>query len=256
MSSLAKAYHHDRHHAVAEAQDIAKPIVSEELLSTLPLQVQRHFRLCGFVGKPMAMNADIVWAESFIRLKRGQAWKTLNTLQFNSVKPIMRTSLMKLRGVPFEGKDYYREGVGTMKGKVLRVFDVIDAEGPELSQAALITSFAESMLLSGYAFQDYLTWIPGEDHVDAVLNDSGISVRGRFLFDDEGKFKCFESTERFFDLGNGNFEKRKFTAEVIDYREEAGVYQPQTVSVSWWLDEGQFEYFKGSIERIETNVEQ
>lgn len=253
---MKKQYYKDRAEEI-KRQTISTntEILTEEKINSLPQAIQKHFRLSGFVGNPIAMNADIVWKKSFLKLKPKGTWKTLNTLQFNSVNPIMRTALMKVRNMCFVGRDLYKNGQGTMTGKILNLFTVIDAKGLKVSQAALVTSFCEMMLLSGYAFQDYLKWEAIDDYtVNTKLTDHDFTVNGTFHFDKEGKFEYFETDERFFDTGNGVYEKKKFTARVHQYRKTGDFYQPQNVSVSWFLNNGEHEYFKGEIEQINYNV--
>ncbi len=238
-------------------QHFKNEILIYEKLTVLPKPIQKHFRLCGFLGKPIAMNADIIWKNSFIRLKPNQDWKPLYTLQFNSVNPIMRIAFMKVTKMFFTGKDFYKNGQGTMKGRIFKLFTVIDAKGKEISQSALITSFCEMMLLSGYAFQKYVEWKEIDDHtVQGILTDQNFRVSGFFHFDEEGKFEYFESYDRYFDKGNGNFEKKKFIAKINSYKKVNNYYQPEKVSVSWILNDNEYKYYKGTIERIEYNTTQ
>lgn len=230
-------------------------ILTEQKLATLPKVIQKHFKLSGFVGKPIAMNADVVWQESFLKLKPNQDWREIETIQFNSVNPIMRTTYMKVKKMFFSGKDLYKNGEGTMKGKIFNLFTVINAKGEEISQAALITSFCEMMLLSGYAFQNYIKWQEINEYtIKAELSDHNFNVNGTFYFDKEGKFNYFETKERYFDKGNGKYEKTRFRATVNSYKKVGLCYQPKEVSVSWFLNNGEYEYYKGIIEQIKYNV--
>lgn len=253
---MKKQYEQDRVEAIKQWQKVGKTeILTEEKLSTLPNAIQKHFRLSGFVGKPITMNADVIWKESFIKLKPNQNWKSLQTLQFNSVNPIMRTAFMKVNKMFFAGKDLYKNGQGTMQGKILNLFSVIDAKGKEISQSALVTSFCEMMLLSGYAFQDYVQWQEIDDKtVKATLNDHQHTVSGCFYFDEEGKFSYFETDDRYFDTGNGNFEKKTFRAKVNTYKKVGEAYQPECISCLWVLNGTEYEYFKGEIQQINYNV--
>lgn len=253
---MKKYFFKDRSKEIEKLQyRLDKEILTEQKLSTLPKIIQKHFTLSGFVGKPIAMNADFVWKESYLKLKPNQNWKKIQTLQFNSVNPIMRTAYMKVKKMFFTGKDLYKNGRGTMKGKFLNMFTVIDAKGKEISQSALITSFCEMMLLSGYAFQDYIKWEEVNDYtIKAELNDHNFTVNGTFYFDKEGKFNYFETKDRYFDKGNGKYEKITFKAKVNNYKKIGSYYQPQEVSVSWVLDSGEYEYYKGTIKQVKYNV--
>lgn len=255
---MKKQYYRDRGEAISQLKSHLKiDILTNEKLASLPKAIQKHFILSGFVGKPIAMNADVIWEESFIKLKPNQNWKPLETLQFNSVSPIMRTAFMRVKKMFFTGKDLYKNGQGSMKGKILKFFTVINAEGQKISQAALITSFCEMMLLSGYAFQNYIHWQQVNEHtVNAQLTDHNFKVEGTFHFDKEGKFEYFETNDRFFDTGNGTYQKKKFMAKIHSYKKLGNFYQPENISVCWQLNNGNYEYYKGKIARIDYNVTQ
>lgn len=251
---MKSQFYTDRKEAVRKSQKLPKVFLTEELLSSIPAPIQRYFRLRGFVDKPLVYFADVLWEESFIKLKPDQDWRALDTLQFNAVNPIMRSSYMKVKSMFFVGKDLYKDGHGTMIGKILGFIPVMNAKGKEISQAALVTSFSELLLLSGYAFQDYITWEYINDHeVKAILSDHGMTVEGTFHFDELGRFSHFITDDRYFDLGNGQFDKRRFTAKVKSYRNVGQYDQPEEVSVSWILDDGEYEYFKGVIKAFKYN---
>lgn len=253
---MKKQFYKDRKHEIEQlCQHFENEILTEEKLATLPKPIQNHFRISGFVGKPLAMNADVIWEKSFLKLKPNQDWKTLETIQFNSVNPIMRTAFMKVNKMFFAGKDFYKNGQGQMTGKILNLFKVVNAKGDEVSQSALMVSFCEMMLLSGYSFQNYIKWEEVDDYtVKATLCDQNITVNGVFYFDKEGKFERFETHERFFDMGKGYYKKKKFTAQVKSYKKIDDYFQPKDVSVFWDLENGKYEYFKGTIDTIKYNV--
>lgn len=256
---MKRQYQQDRADAIMLNKNIdsTQDILTQQKLSCLPKAIQHYYQLCGFIGKPIAMNADIIWEESHIKIKPEQNWKKLTTRQFNSVNPIMRTALMKVNSMFFTGKDLYKDGQGSMKAKILNLFPIINATGKELSQSALITSFSEMLLLSGYALQDYIKWQEIDAQtVKAELQDHDFQVTGIFHFDATGKWTSFETEDRYFDQGKGNHQKIKFTAKVASYRHSGDYYLPYEVSVSWWLDTGEYEYYKGKIKQINYNVKQ
>jgi hypothetical protein len=230
-------------------------ILTNEKIATLPSILQKYYAISGFLDKPIALNADIIWKESFIKLKRDGDWKALKTSQFNSVNPIMRTSYMKVKRMFFAGKDLYKEGKASMIGKVFNLFKVINASGPQLSQSALITSFCEFMLISGYALQDYVSWEEIDDTtIRGTLKDHAFEVSGLFSFDKEGKFKYFETDDRYYDEGDGNYVKKKFLARFDSYKQVDGALQVENITALWRLDDGDYEYYKGTIDHIVYNV--
>ena len=254
---MKTTYLKDRKKEIAQLKLQASPeILTEKHIAHLPFPIRQHYKHCGFLDQPIAMNADVIWKDSYIKLKQGQKWRKLKTLQFNSVRPLMRTSFMKVSNMFFAGKDLYKEGQGTMIGKLFNLFPIINASGEELSQSALITIFCEMLLVSGYALQDYVEW-QEIDHctVSAILSDHNFKVKGVFHFDKMGKFHHFETDDRFYDTGKGKFEKKKFKAFIDSYQMKDHHYIPENVRVQWCLENGDYDYFTGTIQRIDYNVE-
>lgn len=127
----------------------------------------------------------------------------------------MRTAFMKVDKMFFDGKDFYKNGQGTMKGKILNLFTFIDAKGKEISQSALITSFCEMMLLSGYAFQKYVEWEEIDDNtVKGILTGQIFKVSGIFHFDEKVTF------ETFFERATLNPNSELITGLICGYRIE------------------------------------
>lgn len=59
-------------------------IFTEQLIEDLPEPIKNYLRICGYINKPVMNNADISWAESFIKLsseKNGQDLKRNNLIQ-------------------------------------------------------------------------------------------------------------------------------------------------------------------------------
>ncbi|HRF96308.1 MAG TPA: hypothetical protein PLZ51_13975, partial [Aggregatilineales bacterium] len=73
-------------------QEIAKyahlrrdEVFTESDIAHLPVPIQRYFHACGYIGKPKMVNAEVIWADSAIKMGVDKAWMPLKTYQFNSV---------------------------------------------------------------------------------------------------------------------------------------------------------------------------
>lgn len=253
---MKRKYYQDRNKEIERYQNKYNQVaLNLENVSHLPKPIQKFYNISGYLNAPIAMNADIIWKESSIKLKPNSSWKKLKTLQFNAVNPIMRTAYMKVDKMFFAGKDIYKNGQGKMKGKILNLFNVMNAEGDEISQSALITIFAEFMLVSGYAIQNYVEWETiDKNTVRGTLHDHKFTVTGNFHFDEEGKFRRFDSMDRYYSLDNGQFEKKKFMVNINSYKKINNFFSPEQVSASWLIDGKEYTYYKGTIERIDYNV--
>lgn len=230
-------------------------IFTEELIKELPEPLKKYLRVCGYINTPVPVNANVYWSESWLKMSPGKDWGKLHTTQFNSVKPIGRVAYMKFLTMPVAARDLYRDGYGEINGKLLNLIKVAFDNSKEVAQSALITTFCEFMLIPGYLLLDNVKW----EHIDnysvrGVLTDNGIEVSGIFYFNDEGLFTHFETHDRYFTTSKNSYEKVKFSVIADSYKTQDNLKISEKVKVMWHLPEGDFEYYKGTIDKIEFNV--
>ncbi len=230
-------------------------VITEELIKDLPEPLRKYLRVCGYIGTPIPVNANVYWAESWLKMSPKKDWRSLNTIQFNSINPIGRVAYMKFLSMPVVAQDLYRDGYGEMNGKLLNLVRVVFDNSKETAQSALITSFSEFMLIPGYLFLENVRWEYIDDlSVRGILIDNGIQVSGIFHFNEEGLFTYFETDDRYFKMGKNTYEKVRFSAIVEGYKMQGDVKICEKVKIVWHLPEGDYEYYKGVIEKIVFNV--
>ncbi|HHT22259.1 MAG TPA: hypothetical protein GXZ87_02950 [Bacteroidales bacterium] len=230
-------------------------IFSEEIIEHLHEPLRNYLRVCGFINTPIPVNADVYWTESWLKMSPTKDWGKLHTTQFNSVKPIGRVAYMKILSMPVAARDLYRDGYGEMNVKLLNLIKVAFDNSKEIAQSALITTFCEFMLIPGYLFLDNVKWEQIDDYtVRGTLVDNEIEVSGMFYFDKDGLFTHFETFDRYFTVGKNSYKKVKFSVIVDSYKTQDNLKIAEKVKVMWHLPEGDFEYYKGMIDRIEFNV--
>lgn len=230
-------------------------VFTEELIKDLPEPLKKYLRICGYVNTPVPINANVYWAESWLKMSPEKEWRKLHTTQFNSVKPIGRSAYMKILGMPVAARDLYRDGYGEMNVKLLNLIKVAFDNSKEVAQSALITTFCEFMLIPGYLLLDNVKWEQIDDYsIRGTVVDNGIEVSGIFYFNEEGLFTHFETFDRYFTTGKNSYKKVKFSVVVESYKTQYKLKIGEKVKVMWHLPEGNYEYYKGTIDRIEFNV--
>ncbi len=140
--------------------------ITTENIAHLPEPVRRYLHHCGFVDRPMANNAEVIWADSRIKMKPGQRWMRLKTLQHNFVEDPCRIAYMRanmLGLIPFEGRDRYLNGGGHMFGTLGRMIKVFDARDRETFLGAAVVVLAEVLLIPLYSIQPYIHWEAVDD---------------------------------------------------------------------------------------------
>jgi len=254
-SGMKKVYINDRAELLARTQEKEPAVFTEALIEQLPEPIKRHLSLCGYMNTPVPVNANVYWSESWLRMSPEKDWVKLHTSQFNAVKPIGRVALMKFETMPVAARDLYCDGYGEMNGKLLNLIRVVFDNSKETAQSALITVFCEFMFIPGYLLVDNVTWEElSPNAVKGTLIDNGIEVIGVFYFDEEGLFSHFMTEDRYYTIGKNQYKKVKFTAAVDSYKMQGNLKVCEKVKIVWHLPEGDFEYYKGIIDRIEVNV--
>ncbi len=232
--------------------------LSEEDIAHLPDSVKNYIRSCGYVGKPRTDNARIFWKDvSFKRSKTAQ-WLKLDCLQFNSVPEPCRIVYMKsFLGFifPFEGRDKYQNGIGNMFIKILYLLKVQDAKSREMDCSGLVTTLAETLLLPWQALQPYIKWSEyGPDKAKATIEFGGNKVSGIFEFNENYEMTRFVSDDRFQSQSDSSSRNIRWAAVSGNYIEKDGIKFPSSFSGVWYQDEGELEYFKGTIDSILYNI--
>ena len=78
---------------------------TEESIQHLPELLKKYLRVCGYINTPIPVNANVYWTESRLKMSPDKDWGELQTIQFNSVKPIGRVAYMKFLTMPVAARD-------------------------------------------------------------------------------------------------------------------------------------------------------
>lgn len=230
-------------------------VFTEELVAGLPEPLVRYLAVCGYMNKPVPFNADISWSESFLKLSPGKDWGQLKTIQFNSVNPIGRVAYMKFLKMPVAGRDLYHDGYGEMRGKLAGLFRIIFDNSKQTAQSVLITAFCEFTMVPGYLLSEKVKWEQiYNKSVRGTLNDYGISAVAVFRFSDEGLLTEVETSDRYYTEGKNRYRKVGFSAVIESYRKQGEITIPEKMKAVWHLPEGDYEYFRGTVDRVVYNV--
>lgn len=253
--NMKRVFAKDKAAFLARNKAFTTELFTEEVIKDLPEPLKKYLRVCGYINTPIPINAAVNWTESWLKLSPDKEWGKLQTIQFNSVKPIGRVAYMKFISIPVAARDLYCDGYGEMKGKLLNLIPVVFDNSKEVAQSALITAFCEFFFIPGYLLVDAITWEQLNAHsVRGTLEDNGITVSGIFYFNDEGLMTRFETNDRYYSTGKQTYQKVPFSALVDSYRMQGNLKICENVRIVWHLPEGDYEYYKGIVESIECNV--
>jgi hypothetical protein len=256
-SSMRDRYESEVAAEVAKPAPVDTGVFTEEDMAALPEPVRRHFRVCGFLGQKKMRNARLEWKE--LNLKRGKdkSWMKVKTRQFNSVPQPARIVLMqgRLFGLlPFEGRDKYQDGRGNLLVRALGLFTVVDSKSTRMDSSELVTVLAEALLAPSYCLQPYMRWEPVDSATArATLEYGGSHVSGEFHFNAAGECVRFTTRDRWQD-GNDSAPV-PWSAVFSDYLERDGIRFAAGIRALWHEQGGEFEYARGTLERIVYDVD-
>ena len=226
---------------------------SEEFLH-LPLVIRRYIEYCGYIRTPKMSYLKMEYHDvNFMQGKTGPSLK-IDYTQYDFVAQPCRMALIdsSMFGVPFEGYDYYQNGVGGMKGVIAKCITLFHQTGAEMDKACLVTYLAECMFAPSALLQDYITLEEVSDYeVKATIQYAGQSASGIFTFNERYEYVLFTTNDRGVTNADGTMEYVPWSAVCGDYQlSESGIKYPTKFKAVWNYPDGDFIYFDGRISEI------
>lgn len=223
-------------------------------VENLPELLQRYLDHCGYLDAPQARWMSMCYKDVAFLMKAGGPTLTIDYTQINTAAEPARLALVEssFYGMPFQGYDYYQDGVGGMKGVIAKGITLFDQRGTEMDRAALVTYLAEILFLPSALFSDNIHFEEaGEDLLRATLTAYGQTVSGVFTFNDKAEMICFTTDDRYLAADDGTMIRTPWIATCGDYqRAKNGCLQPTTFKATWQMPDGDFTYFDGKISAI------
>jgi len=147
--------------------------------------------------------------------------------------------------------DYYLDGEGLLEARLFGSWRLARAVGPQVSKGELMRYLAElawaphAMLLN-----PRLTWREIDATTVEVSAESQAGlVRVRLVFED-GDLARIEADDRPRAVGR-RLVPTRWEGRCCDYREMEGCRIPTRAAVSWLLEDGPFEYWRGSVTALQ-----
>ncbi|OCX53879.1 hypothetical protein BEL04_06225 [Mucilaginibacter sp. PPCGB 2223] len=216
----------------------------------LPPILQRYLAFCGITGDECTREVQIEWKNAMLKFSPRRHWTHIRCIQTNVLPEPVRLVYMKTllwNFIPFDAVDEYIKGTGIMLIKLLNLFTISKAAGPEMDKAELVTILAETMLVPAYALQYYISWEVVDDLcIKGTITHNHITASGLFHFDETGYPVCFETEDRYYTAKNGSYRQYKWKA----YLKYSGKKHAQQFSAVWQMPGGDYEYFKGEIAKV------
>ena len=229
-------------------------VFSEDDFLHLPDLLQKYIQYTGYIGTPKMSLMKIDYQDvDFVLGKDGKKLK-INYTQYNYVDEPSRLAMIdtSLFGIPFQGYDYYNNGMGGMKGVIGKIITLFDQTGADMDKACLATFLAEALLMPTVLLQDYISFEELEPlKLKATITYWGQTTSGVFTFNENYEMISFYTEDRAMTDTDGTKTTLPWSAICGDYQEsESGIKYPTTFKAVWHYPDEDFVYFDGRIDRL------
>lgn len=250
-SPLKSEFSKDVKERIEKSTSVSKSEITKEDLAAFPPAIQKYVEACGYIGTPHKNYLRMFYKNvDFMQGKTGPKLK-IDYTQYDLAAEPCRLALIdsSMFGIPFQGYDYYKNGVGGMKGVLAKCFTLFNQTGAEMDKACLATYLAEIMFLPSALLNDSITFEEIDDYnVRATITYKGQTCTGVFTFNQNYEYISFTTNDRAVSNPDGTMENIPWSAICGDYEVSAsGIKYPATFKAVWHYPEGNFVYFDGKI---------
>lgn len=241
-----------RLHAAARPEPLA-----ESAVSSLPAPLQRYLRVAGAMGQPRVHHFRAAW-RGRIRGAARDPWMPFTAEQYDFPGEPSRFFHMRARraGLPVSVLHVFAEGAASMRVRLLSLFPITDAKGPELTRAETVTLFNDLCLLApGALVGPAFTFEPidaGSVHGTYTLGAH--TVHATLHLNDRGELVDFVSEDRLMASPDGRtFTPCRWSTPVRDYRRYGDARASSRGAGLWHLPEGAFTYIELELLDLQIN---
>lgn len=229
-------------------------VIRKEDLENLPEPVQKWLVNAHIVGK-VKIDTVRLKQKGMMRIKEGGPWMTAHAEQyFRTDKPgfVWKANVQMAPLFNFSGMDHYQEGKGNMSIKLLSLFPVVDAKGPEIDESTLLRYLAEMQWFPTVALNSYIKWDPIDaNSARATMSYKGITASGVFSFNDNGDLISFKA-KRYKEV-NGKYVLTDWGGVNKEFKEFNGIRIPSNSDIIWYEQKGEFNWFQFEVTEVEYN---
>jgi hypothetical protein len=224
-------------------------VFAAELVAELPEPAQRWLIHAIPAGTPLWRTADVTMSGE---IKLG-AWRRFSARQI--VAPdagYVWAATAWVAGLPVRGFDRFSSGTGEMRWRMLGLFPVVTARGPDVSRSAAGRLVSE-IVISPTAFRA-ATWTSGrtKDHVVGTWLLGGEQESVELEIGESGQVTS-ALISRWGNPDGQPFGRYPFGCTVHSERDFHGVRIPATISAGWWWGtdrQAQGEFFRARITAV------
>lgn len=246
--------------ALADSPATSGALVTAQDLSGLPGPLAAYLRRSGVLGRPPVSSFS---AQFHGRIRSGpdQAWMPFTGEQVNTYGPRPRRLFIMdatRSGLPVTVLHSFSDTTATMRVRVLSLFTVVNASGPEMDRGETVTVFNDLVVLApGAIVNAPVRWTAMDaHHVRGVYTDGDQTVSAVLTFDADHDLVDFVSDDRLRASTDGKtFEHQTWSTPLSEHRNTDGRRVLAVGEGQWHAPppEGLFTYVELHVDDITYN---
>lgn len=242
--------------ALEQNKILNNEILTEDDIQSLPRVVQKYIRYTGCIGKEKVKNFRAEFTGG-IRSKPSDRFMPLHSVQYNFFHEPTRLFYIaaKKMGIPATGIHLYIEQKAVMIIKILGLFKVVDAKGPEMDQGETVTVFNDMCFMAPASLTDKnITWEEiDNDSVTAHFKNGNLKISADLHFNKDGQLVNFISDDRFETTDGKTYRNYPWMTPVTKYSDINGHCLPSEAKLIYKYPDTDFCYGEFRLVKIEYN---
>ena len=206
-------------------------------VSGLPEGVRLYLEHAIAAGTPLA-SAVRLRMHGEIKLKRWHSFTAEQVILWN--RGMIWQAAVRMFGMPLRGGDFFLNGNGAMRWKLLGILPAVNAAGPDISRSAADRINIESIWLPSVLCGEGVSWSATGKHLHARFSAHGESAEIDYIVNTEGRIEKV-SMKRWGNPDGGPFHYSPFGALVEEEDTFGGYTIPVHMRVGWSFGTNDFE---------------
>ena len=178
--------------------------------------------------------------------------------QQSFVEPAVRLFLIRasMFGVPFVTLHRYVGDAATFRVKLLGLFTVVDAAGPQMDQSETVTLLNDMALLAPSSLTSpRVSWSDVDTRqARATFSNAGHTVSALLSFGEDGALVDFLSEDRYRTADGKSYDLEPWSTPVDAWADFDGRRLPVRAHARWLEPQGELCYARFEIEDVAYNV--
>ncbi|GBE18485.1 hypothetical protein BMS3Abin16_01089 [archaeon BMS3Abin16] len=227
-------------------------VVDLDEVDELPSPVKKYFHHVLKKGQPIISKVFISQNGGFRAKPEMAGWSEMKAVQYFSSEPrafVWDSQIFILPLVSINVCDSYIDGKGSMTGKFLSLFTLINShDEEELNAGALQRYLAEAVWFPTSLLPSQgISWEEiDSSKAKATITDSGITVSLEFEFNERGEAVSVYTPGRYREV-KGKYELTPWKGRFSNYIEVEGYRIPTKAEVEWHLKDKTYPYWKAEL---------